>query len=169
MNKTILIILGSLLLGGSLIFWSYNNSKAPASHPEIVTGGNESTLLTASEKNFDFGEVSMAKGLVEHKFVLKNNSAEAVKIGQVETSCMCTTAFLVTKDGKEVGPFGMAGHSGMMNKANLTVNSGEEIIIRAVFDPAAHGPAGVGLIERQIALEVGGAPLFLNFKAVVKP
>ena len=110
----------------------------------------------------------MAKGLVEHKYILKNNSTEAVKIGRVETSCMCTVAFLIAGDN-EVGPFGMPGHGGPAGSANLTVSPGEEIVVRAVFDPAAHGPAGVGPVERQIALEVGGQPLFLDFKAVVKP
>ena len=81
---------------------------------------------------------------------------------------MCTTAFLL-KDGEEIGPFGMAGHSGVRGNANLTVNPGEEAVVRVVFDPAAHGPAGVGPIERQVMLEVGDKPLFLSFKAVVKP
>ncbi|MBI4123252.1 MAG: DUF1573 domain-containing protein [Parcubacteria group bacterium] len=170
MNKTIVITLISLLVGGGLIFWSYNNSKAPNENPNFDSStDNGNMVLTAAETNYDFGEVSMARGLVEHKFVLKNNSAEVVKIGRVETSCMCTTAYLLTKDGKEFGPFGMAGHSGMMNNANLKVNPSEELIVRAVFDPAAHGPAGVGPIERQVALTVGGAPLFLDFKALVKP
>ena len=168
MNKTILIILAALLAGGGLVFWSYTNSKAPNQEQDSVSiSGNG--LLTAAETNYDFGEVSMAKGLVEHKYVLKNNSTEAVKIGRVETSCMCTTAFILSEDGKEVGPFGMPGHGGPSGSANLTIKPGEEVIVRAVFDPAAHGPAGVGLIERQIALTVEGVPLYLNFKAVVKP
>lgn len=170
MNKTILIILASLLAGGGLIFWSYNSTKTSSQEQNLVSpSGSESGLLTAAETNYDFGEVSMAKGLVEHKFVLKNNSTESVKVGRVETSCMCTVAFLLTKDGKEVGPFGMPGHGGPGGRADLTVAPGEEVVVRAVFDPAAHGPAGVGPIERQIVLEVGGQPLFLDFKAVVKP
>lgn len=168
MNKTILIILGALLLGGGLVFWSYNSSKAPQTAPELVTAGALATVLTAAETSYDFGEVSMAKGLVEHKFVLKNNSTEPAKIGRVETSCMCTTAFLVM-NGKEVGPFGMPGHGGPGGSANLTIKPGEEVAVRAVFDPAAHGPAGVGMIERQIMMDVGGSPMYLDFKAVVKP
>ncbi len=170
MNKTILIILVSLLAGGGLIFWSYNSTKTSSQEQNLVSpSGSGSMMLTATETNYDFGEVSMAKGLVEHKFTLKNNSSEAVKIGRVETSCMCTVAFLLSKDGKEVGPFGMPGHGGPAGSANSIVNPGDEVIVRAVFDPSAHGPAGVGPIERQIALEVGGEPMLLNFKAVVKP
>ncbi len=166
MNKTILIILASLIAGGGLIFWSYTATKTQ--NPQ-VNQESQAVLLTASEPVYDFGEVRMAKGLVEHKFVLKNDSAEAVKIGRVETSCMCTTVFLSGENGGEIGPFGMAGHSDVRTSAGMTINPGEELIVRAVFDPAAHGPAGVGLVERQIALEVGGTPTILSFTATVAP
>lgn len=168
MNKTILIILGALILGGGLVLWSYNSSKAPQAAPGLVTSGAGAAVLTATDTSFNFGEVSMAKGLVEHKFTLKNNSNQAVRIGRVETSCMCTTAFLMM-NGREVGPFGMSGHGGPAGSANLMVNPGEEVFVRAVFDPAAHGPAGVGTVERQIMMDVGGSPMYLDFKAVVKP
>lgn len=168
-TTTFLIIALALVIGGGLILWSYNTAGKPGRVPKAETASGQGQLA-AMESAYDFGEASMAKGLVDHEFVLNNTSLAPVEVGSVETSCMCTTAYLrVDESGKEVGPFGMAGHSGLRNSANLTVPPGGKLIVRAVFDPAAHGPAGVGPIERQIILEVGGSPLTLNFKALVKP
>lgn len=168
-TTTLLIIALAVVIGGGLILWSYNAAGKSGSSPEDETASNQSQLAV-TEPTYDFGEVSMAMGLVNHEFILDNASSAPAKVGSVETSCMCTTAYLrVGENGKEVGPFGMAGHSGLKNNANLTVPSGEKLIVRTVFDPAAHGPAGVGPIERQIILEVGDSPLVLNFKALVKP
>ena len=110
-KNTFLIIALALLIGGGLVLWSYSiaGRSDSASRNETAVGGGE---LLATELTYDFGEVSMQKGLVNHEFVLRNNSEKAVKIGGVETSCMCTTAILKA-GGKEIGPFGMAGHSGL--------------------------------------------------------
>ena len=166
-TTTFVIITLSLIIGGGLILWSYSVAGKSGSAPkeEIASGQDQ---LTVTESTYDFGEVSMTKGSVDHEFVLRNNSSAPVKIGRAETSCMCTTAYLAS-GGKEVGPFGMAGHGGIGNNANLTISPGEELIVRTVFDPAAHGPAGVGSVERQIVLKVGDAPLVLSFSAVVTP
>ncbi|MEX2033202.1 MAG: DUF1573 domain-containing protein, partial [Candidatus Colwellbacteria bacterium] len=158
-------------VGGGLIFWSYNNTRVPNQEQNSVSAfGNGSDLLTATEANYDFGEVSMAKGLVNHEFVLSNTSSAPVKIGSVETTCMCTTAYLKVGEGKEAGPFGMPGHGGPRAAANLTVLPGEKLIVRAVFDPSAHGPAGVGAVERAIIMDVGRQePIVVSFKALVRP
>lgn len=168
-KTTLLIIALSILIGSGLVLWSYNTAGKSGRSPENEVESGQGQL-SVTEPTYDFSEVSMARGLVNHEFVLNNSSSASVKVGAVETSCMCTTAYLkVGESGKEVGPFGMAGHSGLKNSANLIVPPGEKLIVRAVFDPAAHGPAGVGPIERQIILEVGGSPLTLDFKALVKP
>jgi len=52
---------------------------------------------------------------------------------------------------------------------NDTIKAGETREIEVVFDPNAHGPAGVGLIERVVRLEYGEKTLELNIKAVVTP
>ena len=164
-QKTALIIIASIVIGGGIILWSYQSSKSTESGISGVSG-----TLVAAEKVYDFGEVSMAKGLVEHEFILSNSSSAPVKISQAETSCMCTIAYLRVNDGKEIGPFGMPGHGGPRGTANLTVQPGEKLIVRAVFDPAAHGPAGVGAVERAVIMDVGQQePLVVSFKALVTP
>ncbi len=129
--------------------------------------------LSAPENLFDFGEISMAAGKVSHIFKVKNIQDQPTTVTKMYTSCMCTEAILITDgaDGKksEAGPYGMPGHSSIP-KINKTLQPGEEAEVEAVFDPAAHGPAGIGPVERSIYIETPSAsPLELRFKALVKP
>ena len=52
-----------------------------------------------------------------------------------------------------------------------TIDLGEEVSVEVTFDPAAHGPSGVGPIERQVVISTGAnqQPISLQFKAVVTP
>ena len=46
----------------------------------------------------------------------------------------------------------------------------EAAYLDVVFDPAAHGPAGVGPTERAVTIESdAGEPLVLGFTALVRP
>lgn len=114
-----------------------------------------SSMLGIDSTSYDFGTVSMAKGEVVHEFRINNTEAEEIKIGKIYTSCMCTTAQFI-KGEIQKGPFGMAGH-GYIPPVNESLKLDEEAIIRVVFDPAAHGPAGVGLIKRLVYIESGGS------------
>ena len=163
--NTIIISLVMLTAVVGALIWFGNSGNKP--EPAAV-GGLFGGVLTAEETAFDFGSVPINGGLVNHEFTLENLSDTMVKIGEVSTSCMCTTA-LVTVGNKTYGPFGMPGHLSA-SKANAIVNSGEKVIVKAIFDPAAHGPAGIGEVQRQIFLNTGVAePIVLNFKAIVTP
>lgn len=140
-------------------------------------GGNASNkvysagALVANEKSYDFGKISMAAGAVTHKFILRNDGKETVKITSITTSCMCTKANVTDSSGKTYGPFGMPGHADTGNSTDIAVMSGGEIELTAVFDPAAHGPAGVGLAQRSIIVETNSAKsprIELKFYAVVE-
>ncbi|MBI2514837.1 DUF1573 domain-containing protein [Candidatus Wolfebacteria bacterium] len=125
-------------------------------------------LLEASETFFNFGEISMAQGKVSRNFPIKNSGSESIELNTLYTSCMCTTASFI-KAGSRFGPFGMPGH-GFVPPLNQSLTPGEEAGVEVVFDPAAHGPAGVGPIERVVYLENNaGRPLELKFRAVVTP
>ena len=57
-----------------------------------------------------------------------------------------------------------------MSPANEIIKAGESRKIRVVYDPNAHGPAGVGQIDRFIELtDSNGAKLQLEIKANVTP
>ena len=64
----------------------------------------------------------------------------------------------------------MVGHGGTVPKANEIIKAGESRKLRVVFDHNAHGPAGVGIINRVVTLEDnGGGILEFEIKAVVTP
>lgn len=168
MTQQRLIIIGSavfLVLFGALVWFS----RPEARRQPANVGSAGSGALAAEEMSFDFGEVSMARGKVRRTFMVKNESAVPVAVEKVYTSCMCTEAKFTRAGGKSRGPFGMPGH-GFIPKINETLAPGEEAQVEAIFDPAAHGPAGVGPVERLIYIESSNAPtLELTISAVVTP
>ena len=124
--------------------------------------------LAAAETFFDFGTISMAKGEVAKSFVVKNPTANTIIAKKLYTSCMCTKASL-TQGNLKVGPFGMPSHGGIV-PISVEITPGAEAQVEAVFDPAAHGPSGVGPISREVYLETSdGGKLTLGFKANVIP
>jgi len=164
MNKTIIsITIGILILGG--LIWM---ARPDGENPSSVLTASSGTLAVEETSNYDFGSISMAAGKVSRRFTIKNTGSEAVVINKMYTSCMCTTATLITTDG-QFGPVGMPGH-GAIPSINLTIDPNEEAVVDVVFDPAAHGPAGVGRIQRVVTLENNaGAPVELQFSATVTP
>ena len=158
-------ILSIIVIIGFLIGLIWISQSPKNLENNFSSSGN---VLSAQELLFDFGTISMAAGNVTHEFTINNSGTEPITIKRLYTSCMCTTASLITSQ-ERIGPFGMPGH-GFMPRLNETILSGEEAIIEVVFDPTAHGPAGIGLAERVVYVENNaGSPLQLKFKAMVKP
>ncbi len=169
-NKTIIYAVVTIVALGGL-FWlgSITSSQKPASPVDVVGTGSESKgPLLADVSAFDFGSISMAKGNVSNMVKVKNVGTEPITISKVYTSCMCTSASVMMM-GKNYGTFGMPGHGGSRS-IDLMMRPNEEMEINVTFDPNAHGPAGVGTIERQITIEnTAGDPVVIDFKAVVTP
>ena len=166
MNKTnvVGIIIALTVLGGIIWFAQPGSESSTASASSVKTVGS----LAVEETNFDFGTVSMAAGNVTHAFKIKNAGSEDVVIEKMYTSCMCTIASLI-KNEKQFGPYGMPGH-GFIPSMNEIMRSGEEATISVTFDPAAHGPAGIGRIERTVTIENStGKPIKLEFSTSVTP
>ena len=127
------------------------------------------SALAVAPSAYDFGTISMANGLVSRSFTVSNPTNQEIRLTQIVTSCMCTTAYLETASGEQ-GPFGMPGHGGPTRAVSEVIKPGEARAVRVVFDPGAHGPAGVGPIERVVELtEAGGATRQLAIKALVTP
>jgi hypothetical protein len=150
-----------------------SDSIAPASASSVVAATAVAATpsaapLSAREANFDFGPISMAAGKVTHRYWVRNDGSAAVLVKRIYTSCMCTTATLV-KSGRVIGSYGMPGH-GPMPDVNALFASGEAAYLDVVFDPAAHGPAGLGHTERVVSIESdAGRQLQLAFVADVRP
>jgi len=159
----IIFILGIYVLG-------YSTKGGTASSVQGVTASNVSEgSLSSTEEFYDFGTISMKNGEVTKEFKITNSSKGDVVLSKVLTSCMCTSAYIVKSDGSAKGPFGMAGH-GAAPSVDEVIKVGEDRIVRVVFDPNAHGPAGVGYIDRFITLtDTSNNTLQFEVKAVVTP
>lgn len=137
-----------------------------------TTGANVGQVgeskLVASESSYGFGSISMAAGNVTKRFTVRNEGSEPVTVRKLSTSCMCTTASLIN-GSRRIGPYGMPGHGSVPTFSEIIV-PGQEAVVEVVFDPAAHGPTGVGPVNRAVYVEDStGAVLELTFTATVTP
>lgn len=163
-NLIVGAVLVILLLGGLIVA---AKPGPVAKTPPRVEVQSQSDL-SAQELSFDFGTVSMAAGNVTHRYRIKNANAAPIVVRKISTSCMCTTAQLV-KGGRKLAIYGMPGH-GYVPNLDEPIAPNEEAIVEVVFDPAAHGPAGIGRVERLVTIYTGAAqPLELSFNALVTP
>jgi len=163
------VVIAAGAVGG--LAWSARPEPPLGFAPEVArqnAAGSGDLKLYASKTDYDFGTISMRKGNVEYAFQVKNNTDMPLTIAKLYTSCMCTTASLIR--GEEVyGPFGMPGH-GSIPSINQTLVPGEKVTVAAMFNPNAHGPAGVGPVRRAIYLEgAEGEKFELRISANVIP
>lgn len=128
-----------------------------------------SSALVAKETFYDFGVISMKNGDVSKTFKITNETNADILVPSLTTSCMCTRAYFIESDGNKSGPFGMPG-MGFVPKLNKTIKASGSADVLVVYDPNAHGPAGVGMIDRFIYLESSnGNKLQFEIKANVTP
>jgi hypothetical protein len=168
MEKKIIAI-GAIIFFGffGLLVWGQSAQKNLASDKKTETGG-KSALSVMGEQSYDFGTISMKNGKVSYRFKVANATGKDVVLKSVTTSCMCTEAYVVNGTDKK-GPFGMPG-MGYVPPADELIKTGESREIEAIFDPNAHGPAGVGTIARAVTLtDENGGVIEFNFKAEVTP
>lgn len=163
-----ILIVGGIAVVLIVLFLAGRSTSDKSSAPADLSQAFSGDKIVAEEFSFDFGQISINGGKVSHDFKIKNISSGEIKLERLYTSCMCTTAVLI-QDGKKTGPFGMPGH-GFVPSLRKILGSGEEVTIKVDFDPAAHGPAGVGPTERVVYLEGKEAMLAeLAIKAMVTP
>lgn len=137
-----LIVLTLLILGGGIFVLS-STSATPA---KITASQNAKAEIL--EKTFDWGNIPYSGGNATKTFVIKNTGSDILKLSGVKTSCTCTKA-QITIDGKGSPYFNMHSTSGWVGE----VAPGKEAQLLVIFDPAFHGPSGVGPVERLISVE----------------
>jgi hypothetical protein len=160
----------SVAVVGYGIYRSQENAASPRhiSQPGSAAAPAETGPLASPEPLYDFGTISMSAGKVSHRYPIRNTGNSAITIRKIYTSCMCTEATLVTAQGRQ-GPFGMPGH-GVIPGIYETIPPGGSALVDVRFDPAAHGPAGIGPTDRVVTIRSDEAPpLTLRFTAMVKP
>jgi len=154
------------VLGGLVV--AAKPGPKPERAPQVQAPAPVNRILSAKESSYDFGTVSMAAGKVTHRYWIRNTGDSPITIRRLYTSCMCTTAALV-KSNRKYDPYGMPGH-GFMPTINAPMAPNEAAMVEVVFDPAAHGPAGIGRIDRFVTLQTDREPpLELAFTAHVTP
>lgn len=141
-----IIIVSFLMLFGIVVYASQGSSAAN------ITPTANAKAIVMGETYLDWGTISMADGDAEASFKVVNEGTEALQLFNPITSCTCTTVQLIKGDEKSV-PFSM--HT--KTKYAMQVLPGEEVEVKVVFDPAFHGPGGVGAITRQVTLETNDA------------
>lgn len=172
MSKKTSIAIIIILIGViSLVWWSNSTTNTEL-------GANDSTkshpartgeTLIAKEVFYDFGTISMKNGNVNKMFKVINSGSEDVRLPSLTTSCMCTKAYFIEPNGNKKGPFGMPS-MGFVPKLNAVIKAGQSADIEVVYDPNAHGPAGVGMIDRFIYLtDASKNTLQFEIKALVTP
>lgn len=131
-----------MILGGGIFLLS-STTFAPA---QVATSQN--AKASVDQKTFDWGNIPYSGGNAVKTFVIKNTGTDVLKLTNVKTSCTCTKA-QVTIDGKTSPYFSMHSTSGWVGE----VGPNKEAQLTVIFDPAFHGPTGVGPVERLISLE----------------
>lgn len=124
--------------------------------------------LSQRPESYELGDIPRLGGLVIRNFVIKNTTDKSMKLSRITTSCMCTKAKVIV-DNQETKLFGMEGMGDKNPPVNLTLNPNQEAKVMFEFDPNAHGPKGVGPIDRSIQLIFSDPQAIkeLKFKGVV--
>lgn len=128
------------MIGITIIIATYNYSYKNKSTESLTT---VSSVVTVLEEPYDFGDIDIFDGKVSTTYTLKNEGTDDVTITGAATSCMCT-------EGEIAGlTFGMHGS----NVKSVVIRAGDEEVVKATFDPLAHGPEGTGKITRELMLK----------------
>lgn len=144
-KKAAWLLLPLLLIAGGLIFsiTKYSQSKLSSS-----AAGNKTPKIEISPPEYDIGTISMAAGLIKKTYKIKNNGDSDLTINGIQTSCHCTTAIL--RVGDAASPeFGMDGSSTFWSQKIAPGQSGD---LEVIFDPAFHGPQGIGPTVRIVSI-----------------
>lgn len=142
-NGFIFAIIGVIALIFVAGFWL---SSSPSKN--IVVEINSEAKAVVATSAHDWGEISMKDGLVEATFDVMNQGEGVLQLHNITTSCSCTNAQLFFEGGASP-MFGMHSKSKYVKE----VAPGETIQVKAIFDPAFHGPGGVGPLTRDVSVE----------------
>lgn len=136
-----LVLLTTLILIGGVLLLSGGSST------QATITSSQNAKATIGQKTYDWGQINMKNGNVSKIFAIKNTGTDILKLTKVKTSCHCTKA-QVTINGKSSPFFGMNTVSSWIGE----VPPGQEAQLEVIFDPAYHGPNGIGPITRYVSV-----------------
>jgi len=135
------VLLTTILIGTGVVIMSRSPNAASLEK-------TDKTKFFTDHNNYDWGKINYEGGVVNHVFEIKNSGESNLKLANIKTSCMCTTAKITTPAGASP-VFKMHQVSDWQGE----LKSGEMAKLEVEFDPVFHGPTGVGPIERIISFE----------------
>lgn len=146
-RKIVLIFLATLFLIGGVYLIIRNQTKvADSALPKV-----DPQDVQISPESYDIGKVLMKNGFVIRESEIKNNSQNILRVKNIVTSCMCTRAQIVFGDKRSrFYAMEMSGAKNPNIDFDIPARTTAKLVIR--FDPAAHGPAGVGPVDRSVWL-----------------
>ena len=113
-------------VAGGMIHWEEDNypltESGPYTGPMMMSSSGETATevdgpkVSLNRTLHDFGVIPQYGGTVETTFVVANDGTEDLEIGQITTSCSCTSATI----------------------ADSVIEPGDESILTVVFDPNLH-------------------------------
>ncbi len=113
--------------------------RAPADRPKIAI----------NPIRYDFGDVSVAKGVVSTTMTVTNEGKTDLVLYNIETSCMCTTGQLIV-NGRGSPLFGMnMGDDKHPTGWSDTIAPGQSAELRIYYNPTMHEELR-GPLERNI-------------------
>lgn len=124
---------------------AYFGSRMGATAQEVEADSQVSASVAGNR--FDWGTINIDGGIVSKAFAIENSGSNPLKLYDVKTSCMCTTAQLKTAS-QTSKKFGM--HEKSANVFEIQPGETAELLVE--FDPAFHGPSGVGPINRTVTM-----------------
>ena len=107
--------------------------------------------LESAPTSYTLGNVPRLGGLITKEYIVKNTTDKSMKLKKITTSCMCTKAKVIIRNIET--PYFSLEHNGDKNAPiNIVINPGQEAKVIVQFDPNAHGPQGLGYLDRSIQL-----------------
>jgi hypothetical protein len=148
MQKDTKVLIGIIVVTFILIFGGALLLSRSSSQSQVLA---EVAGLELSPQNYNLGEVPISGGIATREYVVKNTTNGVMRLKKIATSCMCTEAAFEIGD-KKTQFFGMEGHGDANPPVNIEIGAGQEAKVIVNFDPAAHGPEGVGPFDRIVWL-----------------
>ncbi len=133
-----------IIVGGVALFGGEEGNTEQTSMSQVMG-------VETNPANYELGAVPINGGIVTKEYEIKNTTDKVIKFKKIATSCMCTQA-KVSVGGKETRFFGMEHAMDKNPPVNLEFEPGQTGNVTVNFDPAAHGPQGVGPFNRSVLL-----------------
>ncbi len=148
--KDIKILIATLVFSVILIlgFAAFFGGKEDE---EALVAGAQIEGIEVNPAFYDLGDVPINGGLAIKEYEVKNTTGNTLKLKKIATSCMCTKASFQVGETKTKF-FGMEGHGDKNPPVNIEIPAGLTGKVVVQFDPAAHGPQGVGPFDRSVFL-----------------